>query len=136
GPARSAIELAIQSSWILSIDTPTAAGDVARIAMSLGKRATLNVMVDTGMTRGGCSVEHLPELLRRIESHSSLRLVSLGTHFANAEVSGNAYTIKQLSGFRSATDDFAFAQGVKLRRHAASSGAIFLTPASHFDMVR
>src|SRR5438105_3785359 len=39
GNERSAIELAIQSNWILTIDTPAAAGDVARIAMAMGKRA-------------------------------------------------------------------------------------------------
>src|SRR5438067_1458532 len=116
GPARSAIELAIQSSWILTIDTPTAAGDVARIAMSLGKRALLNVMVDTGMSRGGCATRDLPELLRRIESRGSLRLMSLGTHFANAELCGSPFTIKQLADFRAATDEFAFAQGAKIRR--------------------
>src|SRR5262249_29970647 len=78
----------------------------------------------------------LPELLRRIGSHSSLRLVSLGTHFANAEHSNDAFTMKQLSDFSAATDELAFAQGARIKRHAASSGAIFFTPSSHFDMVR
>ena len=136
GPARRAIELAIQSGWILTIDTPAAAGDVARIAMSLGKRALVNVMVDTGMTRGGCSIDTLPELLRRIESRGSLKLVSLGTHFANADRGGDPFTLQQLADFRAATDEIAFRQNTKIRRHAASSGAIFFTPASHFDMVR
>jgi alanine racemase len=136
GNERSAIELAIQSSWILTIDTTAAAGDVARIAMALGKRALLNVMVDTGMTRGGCAIEQLPELLGRIGSHSSLKLVNLGTHFANAELSGDPATLRQLSDFRGATDEFAFTHASKIRRHAASSGAVFFTPSSHFDIVR
>ena len=136
GNARSAIELAMQSSWILTIDTAAAAGDVARIAMAMGKRALVNVMVDTGMTRGGCAIEQLSDLLARIESHSSLRLVNLGTHFANAELPGDPATRKQLSDFRGATDAFACAHAMKIRRHAASSGAVFFTASSHFDMVR
>jgi alanine racemase len=136
GDARSAIELAVQSKWILTIDTPAAADDVARIAMSLGGRALVNVMLDTGMTRGGCPVEQLPALLARIESHASLRMVNLGTHMANADRAGDPLTLKQLADFRGATDDFAFAHGMKIRRHAGSSGAIAFTPAAHFQMVR
>jgi len=136
GSERAAIELAIQSNWILTIDTPAAAGDVARIAMAMGKRALVNVMLDTGMTRGGCPVDRMSELLSRIETVGSLRLVNLGTHFANADRAGDPFTIKQLADFRGATDEFAFAQGPRIRRHAASSGAIFFAGASHFDMVR
>src|SRR5262249_23946074 len=107
GAERSALQLAIQSQWILTIDTPAAAGDVARVAMSMGKRALVNVMIDTGMTRGGCSPGDFPELVRRIETHSSLRLVALGTHFANADRPGDPFTLRQLKDFRAATDEIA-----------------------------
>ena len=75
GRQRAAIEHAVRCGFALTIDTPAAADDVARIAVNCDRRALVNVMVDTGMTRGGCPVDRLNELLWKIESRSSLKLV-------------------------------------------------------------
>ena len=53
GRQREAIELAIRRGWILTIASGSAADDVARIAMSSERRASVHVMIDTGMTRCG-----------------------------------------------------------------------------------
>lgn len=136
GPAREAIQNAINNSWILTLGTPSAADDVARIAMSLGRRAAVHVMVDTGMMRCGCAADHLPQLLSRIESHSSLRLASLGTHLATSEVQGDPFVAEQIRGFHQATDAFVKQHPTKLIRTVANSGGIFFSQGSHFDMVR
>src|SRR5207244_4416708 len=67
---------------------------------------------------------------------ASLRLVSLGTHFANSEVAHDDFTSEQLRQFLDATDFFVASRRGKILRHAANSGAIFFTPRSHLDMVR
>lgn len=136
GRQREAIEQAIQLGWILTLGTGAAADDVARIALNLHKRAAVHVMIDSGMTRCGCALETLPALLARIESHNSLRLVSLGTHFATADVIGHPFVGEQFRAFRAATDEFAAARVGKVIRHTANSGAIFFSPQTHLDMVR
>jgi alanine racemase len=136
GRQREAIELAIRRGWTLTLASPAAADDVARIAIAVHRRAVVHVMIDTGMTRCGAPVDQIPELLARIESHASLRLTSLSTHFANSEVAHDPYTQNQLRHFMMATNAFVAAKGGKVIRHAANSGGIFFTPRAHLDMVR
>jgi alanine racemase len=136
GQHRHAIEHALRNGWTLTIGTGSAADDVARIAIAIQKRANVHVMLDSGMTRCGCAVEHLPELLGRIEGHSALRLVSLGTHLATSEVTGSSFVPQQFARFRAATDEFVAQRGGKIIRHVANSGGIFFWPKTHLDMVR
>lgn len=136
GAAREAVEHAIRNGWILTLGTCAAADDVARIAMALGKRAAVHVMVDTGMMRCGCAMSSLPELIAHIESQTALKFVSLGTHLATSEVSNNSFTHEQVYRFHEATDPIAKARKGKLIRTVANSGGIFNAAGSHFDMVR
>ncbi|MGH7179571.1 MAG: alanine racemase, partial [Tepidisphaeraceae bacterium] len=136
GAERQGIELAIHHGWTLTVISPSAAEDVARIALALGARASVHVMIDTGMQRCGVDAPRAPELLTRIESLPSLKLSSIATHLVNAEVHSDAFAAEQLRRFHQATDSFISARTPRPARHAANSGAIFFTPRSHFEMVR
>src|SRR5271163_713867 len=72
GRQKNKIEVAIRNGWWLTVASATAADDVARIAVALGRRAHLHIMVDTGMNRAGVTVDSLDHLLDRIRSRSSL----------------------------------------------------------------
>lgn len=136
GRSREAIEMAIQNRWILTLTSGAAADDVARLALKLGQRAMVHLMIDTGMTRTGAAVEHVGRLAARIASHASIQLAGMATHLANGEVPGHPFTAEQLVRFRGATDDIAAKAPRTILRHAANSGGTFFTPAAHFDMVR
>jgi alanine racemase len=136
GRQKSKIETAIRNGWWLTVASPTAADDISRIAVALGRRAHLHLMVDTGMNRAGVGLDTLDVLLDRIRSRSSLRLGGLYTHFANSEDGENAFTIEQLAMFLDKTDPLVDDDNSRILRHAANSGAVFLTPPSHLDMVR
>jgi alanine racemase len=136
GRQRAKIETAIRKGWWLTVASPTAADDIARIAVATGRRAHLHVMVDTGMNRAGVGVNDLDPLVDRIDSRASLRLAGLYTHFANSEDGDSPFTIEQLALFLDKTDDFAQREVARVIRHAASTGGIFFTPPAHLDMVR
>jgi alanine racemase len=136
GRQKSRIETAIRSGWWLTVASPTAADDVARIATAIGKRAHLHIMVDTGMNRAGVSPDQLDTLLERIRDRSALRLAGLYTHFANAEDGDHPFNVEQLASFLDKTDTICDGGNARITRHAANSGAIFLMPPSHLDMVR
>lgn len=135
GRQRDAIDFAIRRGWTLTVSTSGAVDDVARLAQMANRRAPVHVMVDTGMSRCGCPIPQLDALIAQIESRAALRLVSLGTHFANAEVPGDPFTVEQLERFKKATEAHA-RRDQRILRHAAASGAIFFAPSAHFDMVR
>jgi alanine racemase len=136
GRQRLKLEHAIRNGWVLTVCSPAAAEDVARVALACGKRAAVQVMVDTGMTRSGVCADSLDELLCRVGSRASLRLVGLCTHFSNAEAPDDSFTREQLARFRRCTDAVARRDDANLVRHAANSAATFFAPESHLDMVR
>ena len=135
GRQREMLAEAIERQWVLSISSAAAAGDVARLAVSLRRRAVVQVMVDTGMAREGAPLDAVPEVLSAISVHASLRLSAICTHFANADQPGHETLAAQLARFRSATDAFARAHP-RVIRHAANSGAVFFAPDAGLQMVR
>jgi alanine racemase len=136
GRQRSRIEQAIRNGWVMTICSGSAADDVARIATSIGKRAPVQIMLDTGMTRSGVTAEDLGDLVDTIQSHASLKLMGLCTHFACAEDVGGAMTNEQLGAFVAATGAVGPRIKGKVLLHAANSAAVFLRPEAHLDMVR
>lgn len=136
GRSRGRIEFAIRNDWVLTLCSPSAADDVARIAIATGKRASVQVMIDSGMTRSGACIEHLPRLIQNIAGHSSLRLAGLCTHFASADDPKCSFTGEQFARFDRCTESAMQQLGRRVVRHAANSGAIFFFPNTHLDMVR
>jgi alanine racemase len=133
GRQRSRLEAAVRSGWSLTLAHSAAADDLARIAVACGQRANVQVMIDTGMSRAGCSWADFESLLEKISSLPSLRLTGVYTHFACGEIPDHPYSIQQLSLFLEVTSR---GRGAKVPRHAAASGAIFALPTSRLDMVR
>lgn len=140
GRQRASMELAIGRNWTLTVCSAAAAEDVARTAVAMERRASVQIMVDTGMTRSGVDAAAARELVATVQSKPALRLAGLCTHFARSEEAANGMTQRQLAGFLEITDPVvkAAAQrgGRPPLRHAANSAAVFLHPASHLDMVR
>ena len=140
GGQRAHIETAIRNNWVLTLCNPSAADDIARIAVAMGRRCSVQIMVDTGMTRSGVDGRDFDHLFHTIISHAALRLVGIGTHFSEAERMESATTQDQLDRFSRATDGpVALLNGNskgKIIRHAANSAGIFFHAASYFEMVR
>jgi len=135
GPQRQQVELALRRGFVLTVATPAGAGDLARIAIACSRRADVQVMVDTGHAREGTPIDRLPALLETIDSYPSLKLTALCTHFASSEEPLNPFTTEQLRHFLLATAAPVL-KNPRLIRHAANSGGIFFSPATHLDMVR
>jgi alanine racemase len=136
GRQRSKLEEAVRNGWVLTLCSAAGAEDLARIAVAAGKRAAVQIMIDTGMTRAGIEPGQFAELLHKISSRPSLRLVGVCTHFSNADERHSKHTLDQFACFRQCTDPYAELLTGKVMRHAANSGAVFFLPASHMEMVR
>lgn len=134
GRQRESLEAAILAGWTLTLSSPAAADDVARVALHLNARANVQIMLDTGLVRCGVPGVQFESLLERVLHHASLRLVSVCTHFVHAERGGDPYTRRQLRQFETTLGRYPILDGIP--RHAANSGGLFLTPAAHYDAVR
>ena len=129
---RPRIEYAIQNDWQLMLCSKSAADDVARIAERMDKRASIQVMIDTGMARSGCGVDRAGELLQQVKGWPTLNLRGVCTHLAAADMPADMIGEEQIVLFKRVTDYL----DTKVPRHAANSAATFFLKQSHFDMIR
>jgi len=135
GRERLRLETAIRAGWMLTVCSAEVVSDVARIAVSCGRRAAVQVMIDTGMTREGAAAEQTAAVLAAVEAQPALRLAGLYTHFASADVPGDTVAHSQMASFHALTHMAAW-KYPQLLRHAANSGGLFFVPGSHMEMVR
>ena len=104
-----------------------------------GTPARLQLKVDTGLSRGGSTLEAWPDVLaaaRAGEAAGVWRVTGVWSHFACADEPDHPANAAQELAFR---DALAAAEAAGLRpelRHLANSAAAVLRPSSRFDLVR
>jgi alanine racemase len=95
----------------------------------------VHLEIDTGMTRGGCSVEDAPAILKRILASRRLQLAGIYTHFSSAD-SDALVTNEQLAKFDGFLVEHAMLIPKTCRIHAASSFATLRHKRYHKTMAR
>jgi len=117
---------------ISSFEVAHALNSVARAA---GKKARVQIKIDTGMGRMGFFSEVAMDAIRAISNLDSLSIVGVYSHFATSDESNKEFAWRQLSSFRNIVGAVKDA-GLNCLFHIANSGAILDLPDSYFDMVR
>jgi alanine racemase len=101
--------------------------------------ARVQLKVDTGLSRGGSTLEQWPDVLaaaRAGEADGLWRVTGIWSHFACADEPEHRANEAQERAFRGA---LTVAEAAGLRpevRHLANSAATLLRPSSRFDLVR
>jgi len=113
--------------------------EIVSAAREVGTVARVQLKVDTGLSRGGSSAQHWPELVRAAraaEVDGALRITGIWSHFASSDDPADPANDDQEKVFRWALDEAADAGLDPEVRHLANSAAAILRPSSHFDLVR
>jgi alanine racemase len=119
----------------LSVHDEDQLSDLIRLAERFGAALPVHLEIDTGMSRGGCSVADGPRLLARIAAHPRLKLAGLFTHFASAEHDVE-FTDEQHAQFNRLIEEHANLIPNDCLVHAANSFATMRAPRFHRSMVR
>jgi len=86
---------------------------------------------DTGMHRLGFSIDHMSEVVRRVQRCPWVDpAIKLMTHLSSSQDVGDARTLQQIDCFVRQTEEF------QLERSVANSAAVLAWPQTHFDWVR
>ena len=113
--------------------------EIRRAAEAIGRVARVQLKVDSGLTRGGCTVADWPDLVaaaRVAERRGTLRITGVMSHFAASDEPEHPANDAQEAVFRQALE-VAEAAGLRPEvRHLASSASAILRPSSRFDLVR
>lgn len=133
------VEIAASAPW--AVDAAVAA------ARALGRPATLQLKVDTGLGRNGAyagavregsatDLETLVDHAARAQAEGAVRVRGIFTHFAYAEAPDHPTVRQQQENFRAAVA-LAERAGLDLEvRHMSNSAATLTTPGASMDMVR
>ena len=107
-------------------------------AAATGSTARLHLKVDTGLSRGGTTPAHWPDLVAaagRAQASGAVEVVGVWSHFANAD-GGPDHPVN-------AAQARVFAEALEvaaplrpLVRHLANSAATLTAPHTHYDLVR
>ncbi|MEQ4302824.1 alanine racemase [Plantactinospora sp. B6F1] len=135
--------LALHEGVTAGIDLAAASlGQLAELAAAAeraGRPARAHLKIDTGLSRGGATVDDWPELLdaaAKAQADGLIEVVGVWSHLVCADVPTNATTDRQLAVF---AEGLALAERAGLRpryRHLANSAATLTRPDTHFDLVR
>ena len=133
--ARQAAKLVAQrvSTTVSTLDD-LAALDAA--GQRAGLTASVQIMLDTGMTREGIYANEAHGLLEAAGKCASVSVDGLYTHMAAADEADKSFTLKQLGAFQDVVAALR-SRGTRVPPlHAANSPAAIDVPELHFDMIR
>ena len=136
GSNRSELEEAMRRGVVLSVISTAAVDDVSRLAERMRIRASVQVMLDTGMTREGCDAASFRKVIASVLARPSLRLTAIGTHLTDGEHEHESYSDEQLRMFHETVDPLLPYLPKTLVKHAANSGGTFFAEDDTLDMVR
>ena len=112
---------------------------VAAAAVRAGRKARVQLKIDTGLSRGGATSTDWPDVVARAragEEAGSWTVTGIWSHFASSEVPDDPANESQEKLFREALD-VAHDAGLRPEvRHLANSAAAILRPSARFDLVR
>jgi len=119
-----------------TISTPAAADVLERAAATRGVCLPCQLKIDTGMNRLGFRHDNLGRTLPSIARSPHLRVDAVYTHFATADVPGDALFATQHERFEQARQAVLSLGIVPAAWHAANSAALLRDQRVWYDFVR
>lgn len=117
------VDMSVAAAWLLD--------EVAEAAREVGFPARIHVKVDTGLGRGGCSMQEWPlfvEQLRAAVDRDEVEIVGVWSHLVAGEDPHHASAALQRENFASAVRQIRAAGISAPLCHLANSGAVLADP--------
>lgn len=121
---------AIGDGIILPIYSQESYQIIIKIAEKIGKRAAVNIKIDTGTHRLGFMAGD-DALVTDLVANKNLEVVSFFTHFAESEAENLNFTKEQQKEF-----DQIIKKWPQIKKHSACSAATISYPESRSDIIR
>ncbi|MGH7456770.1 MAG: alanine racemase, partial [bacterium] len=133
------LECCIENDFMIFVSEATQAKQVDEIARKKNKSASVQVEIDTGLSRYGIRWTKASPVIEAILQLANLQLAGIMTHFAMSDELDKTFAYEQLRRF----DEVL--QQLRERRlllspspilHTCNTGGYLDIPQAHFDMVR
>ncbi len=94
------------------------------------KKYSINIKIDTGISRLGLRVEEAEEVIKKIVKKEYLKINSLYTHYAESESADQSFTVTQYKLFKKIVDKF------NLKSHSVCSAACISQSQAQSNIIR
>lgn len=136
----SYIDAPLEQAIIHDIDIPIfdylTAHHANELAQSLGKKCTLHIKVDTGLSRAGKRYSEAIAFIQQIAGLSHCIIKGIFSHLANSEHKDQKYVFHQLENFNRVIQA-AEEQGIHIPlKHTSCSAALLSAPTTHYNFAR
>lgn len=128
---------AIESNTIITIYSLDMAQKLNEIARNIGKKATIHIKIDTGMSRLGFmpNIESINDILK-IDKLDFITIEGIYTHMATADEMNKDFSKIQYERFKFIVDELS-SLGICIPiKHISNSATIIDLPDFEFNMVR
>jgi alanine racemase len=138
-PGDPGVEACVAAEVDLSVSSLWALAEVVSAARATGRTASVQVKVDTGLSRNGVGPAEWPALLEALAAATAdgtIAVEAIWSHLADADLPGSSTVPAQAARFAEALAAAASA-GIRPRlRHLSNSGGLWAYPELRFDLVR
>lgn len=112
------------------------AQQLGRIAVAMGRNASIHLGLDTGMGRKGFLDTAPVESILEAAAVRGVQVIGMMTHFPVADAKDKSFTREQIASFNRIRQALA-EKGLSIKMgHVANSAALLDLPESHLDAVR
>jgi alanine racemase len=132
------LALAVEADVDVAVSSQHSLERSVAAARAVGRPARIHVEVDTGLSRGGASLNAAQDLLHgasRAQARGDVAVVSLFSHLSHGEVAGHPTIDAQAARFDWASA-IASKVGLQPLRHLVGSLPALTRPDLHYDLVR
>lgn len=129
----------IEACIDLSAYTEPQLSDIAAAARLTGKRARVQLKIDSGLGRGGAHPDDWPRLVEAagsLQQAGAIEVTGVWSHLACSDEPEHPSIAAQVTQFEAGVDVAVGAGLEPQHRHLANSAAVLSTPNSWFTMVR
>ena len=106
------------------------------LASTLGKKATIHIKIDTGMSRFGFYPPQAVEIIKKVQNLPFITIRGIRTHFSESNNENQEYTLQQLQAFKQVLLHLE-QEGIDIPiKHASNSAAAAILPEARFNLVR
>ncbi|HOZ48323.1 MAG TPA: alanine racemase [Candidatus Hydrogenedentes bacterium] len=135
-PSESHLADAVEHDLRVTVSEPAFAERLSEIGRRMSRLVPIHFKVDTGMGRQGVDVERALDTMEYLVRLPQIDIEGIATHFAQAEIRDDPFTLEQIRAFKKLLRDADKAGLPYDFAHAANSAGIVNYPHAAFDMVR
>lgn len=136
GLLKEQLDLYIEHDVQVTASSVTKIEQIDEAAARLGRRAKVQLKIDTGLERIGVHYYTAPTLFDAALKARHCDVVGVYSHFANVRKDDLSITNLQLERFLESLRYFEERASLPFLRHIAASGGLMALRQSHLDMVR